>query len=290
MENSLRSLVVKSLQFVDQPAVSSCIVATDCNDFKESIEKEEHLKGQARCDDCDFRTKTPVEQFESLFWTDASGTKHFPSETDFNTMIKDLVVSKLNVTLSQHQLERLARLRTHRVETEPRRRQLEMENLWPLLQENEYLMSILYEDRDIFPQLIGTCGTFYAVEYVRPIETPTTILALSDSKPEWAKRLKLAVMILDLLEELDTNFPEPIHLCDVKINHFGLPLGGQKLKFLDLDAAFPKTIISRITSDSKRCEKHEDCDYFDCRSFCSKNKRCESPVANNNLQVIVFYE
>ncbi|CAD1476837.1 unnamed protein product [Heterotrigona itama] len=255
--------------------------------LKESIgEREAHLKGQTHCDDCDFRTKTPVEQFESLFWTDASGTKHFPSETDFNTMIKDLVVSKLNVTLSQHQLERLARLRTHRVETEPRRRQLEMENLWPLLQENEYLMSILYEDRDIFPQLIGTCGTFYAVEYVRPIETPTTILALSDSKPEWAKRLKLAVMILDLLEELDTNFPEPIHLCDVKINHFGLPLGGQKLKFLDLDAVFPKTIISRITSDSKRCEKHEDCDYFDCRSFCSKNKRCESPVANNNLQIV----
>ncbi|CAL7935312.1 unnamed protein product [Xylocopa violacea] len=232
------------------------------------------------------RTKTPAEQYESLFWTDASGVKHFPSETDFNTMIRDLVVSKLNVTLSQHQLERLARLRTHRVETEPARRQLEMENLWPLLQENEYLMSILYEDRDIFPQLIGTCGTFYAVEYVRPIETPTTILALSDSKPEWAKRLKLAVMILDLLEELDTNFPEPIHLCDVKINHFGLPLGGQKLKFLDLDAVFPKTIISHITADSRSCERHEDCDYFDCRSFCSKNKRCESPVVNNNLQVI----
>ncbi|XP_076657877.1 divergent protein kinase domain 1C isoform X3 [Halictus rubicundus] len=233
------------------------------------------------------RTKTPVEQYESLYWTDTSGTKHFPSEEDFCIMIRDLVVSKLNVTLSEHQLERLARLRTHRVETEPARRQLEMENLWPLLQENEYLMSILYEDRDIFPQLIGTCGTFYAVEYVRPIETPTTVLALSDSKPEWAKRLKLAVMILDLLEELDNNFPEPIYLCDVKINHFGLPLGGQKLKFLDLDAVFPKTIISRIISDRKSCERHEDCDYFDCRSVCSKDKRCESPVLNNNLQVIV---
>ncbi|XP_076298081.1 divergent protein kinase domain 1C isoform X2 [Lasioglossum baleicum] len=162
------------------------------------------------------RTKTPVEQYESLYWTDTSGTKHFPSEEDFCIMIRDLVVSKLNVTLSGHQLERLARLRTHRVETEPTRRQLEMENLWPLLQENEYLMSILYEDRDIFPQLIG----------------------------------------------------------------------GQKLKFLDLDAAFPKTIISRITADRKSCERHEDCDYFDCRSVCSKDKRCESPVLNNNLQIV----
>lgn len=217
---------------------------------------------------------------------DTAGSRHFPSEDDFVTMIKDLVINKLNVTLTQHQLERLARLRTHRVETDAVRRQLEMENLWPLLQENEYLMVILYEDRDVFPQPIGTCGTFYAVEYVRPIETPTTVLALSDSKPEWAKRLKLAVMILSLLEELETKFPEPLHLCDVKINHFGLPLGGQKLKFLDLDAVFPKSVVDRIISDGKNCEKHEDCDYFDCRSICSKNKRCESPVLNNNLQVI----
>lgn len=217
---------------------------------------------------------------------DAVGSRHFPSEEDFIIMIKDLIINKLNVSLARHQLERLARLRTHRIETETKRRQLEMENLWPLLQENEYLMMILYEDRDVFPQLIGTCGTFYAVEYVRPIETPTTVLALSDSKPEWAKRLKLAVMILNLLEEFEADFPEPLYLCDVKINHFGLPLGGQKLKFLDLDAVFPKAIIDRVIADGKSCEKHEDCDYFDCRSVCSKNKRCESPVLNNNLQVI----
>jgi len=231
------------------------------------------------------RTKTPSEQSESLYWLDTFGSRRFPSEEDLIGMIRDLVSVKLNVTLSQHQLERLARLRTHRTETEPTRRRLEMENLWPLLQENEYLMTILYEDRDVFPQLIGTCGTFFAVEYVRPIETPTTVLALSDSKPEWAKRLKLAVMILDLLDDLETGFPEPLHLCDVKINHFGLPLGGQRLKFLDLDAVFPRSVINRVVGDGRGCEKDEDCDYLDCRSVCSKNKRCESPVLNNNLQV-----
>ncbi|XP_012231153.1 divergent protein kinase domain 1C isoform X2 [Linepithema humile] len=232
------------------------------------------------------RTKATADQFESFYLMDATGSRRFPSEEDFMTMIRDVVVFKLNTTVTRYQVERLARLRTHRMETDPERRQLEMENLWPLLQENEYLMAILYEDRDVFPQLIGTCGTFYAVEYVRPIETPTTVLALSDSKPEWAKRLKLAVMILDLLDELETNFHEPLQLCDVKINHFGLPLGGQKLKFLDLDSVFPRTVISRFIADGKSCEQHKDCDYLDCRSMCSKNKRCESPVLNNNLQII----
>ena len=232
-----------------------------------------------------YRTRSTSEQYETLFWLDTLGTRHYPTEKDFGNMIRDLVFSKLNITISQHQIERLSRLRMHRGEVDEDRRELEMENVWQLLQENEYIISIVYEDRDVFPQLVGTCGTFYAVEYVRPIETPTTILALSDSKPEWSKRLKLAVMILDLLEELEANFPEPFYLCDVKINHFGLPLGGQRLKFLDLDAVFPKSVIGRITADGKVCEKHQDCDYFDCRSRCSENKRCESPVLNNNLQV-----
>lgn len=202
-------------------------------------------------------------------------------------MIKDVVLNKLNYSMSTHQLERLSRLRTSKIETEATKRKLEMENVWPLMQEQEYIMTILFEDRDVFPQLIGTCGTFYAVEYIRPIETPTTVLALSDSKPEWAKRVKLAVMILDLLQELQTVFPEPLYLCDVKINHFGLPLGGQKLKFLDLDAVFPKSVLNKIINNNKECERNEDCDYFDCRSICSKKMRCESPVANNNLQVSI---
>lgn len=92
-------------------------------------------------------------------------------------------------------------------------------------------------------------------------------------------------MILDLLEEFDSNFAEPFYLCDVKINHFGLPTGTQRLKFLDLDAVFPKTVINRLVGDGRSCDSNEDCDYFDCRSLCSANNKCESPVVNNNIQV-----
>ncbi|XP_046746613.1 divergent protein kinase domain 1C isoform X2 [Diprion similis] len=232
------------------------------------------------------RIQSNSDQSESLFWTDTDGIKHFPSEEEFADMIRDLITNNLNLTITDEQLKRLSRLRRHHVETNPTRRNLEMENVWPLLQENEYILSIIYEDRDVFPQLIGTCGTFFAVEYVKPIQTPTGVLALSDSKPEWAKRLKLAVMILDLLEEFDSNFVEPFHLCDVKINHFGLPPGGQRLKFLDLDAVFSRTALTRLLADGRSCERHEDCDFFDCRSFCSSKHKCESPVVNNNLQII----
>ncbi|CAD6203457.1 GSCOCG00009772001-RA-CDS [Cotesia congregata] len=228
---------------------------------------------------------SPSEQYESLHWIDTLGNKHYPSEKEFEKMISDLVFTRLNITIGSRQLERLAHLRLGHLETEERRRNFEMENIWSLLQENEYLISILYEDREIFPRLIGTCGTFYAVEYAKPIKNPTTSSAILESTHDWSKRVQLAIMILDLLDELENNFPESFILCDVKIYHFGLPIGSQRLKFLDLDAVFPKSIANRLTADGQSCIKNEDCDYFDCKSVCSNNKLCESPVINDNLQI-----
>ncbi|XP_057321722.1 divergent protein kinase domain 1C isoform X1 [Microplitis mediator] len=232
------------------------------------------------------KKRLPSEQYESLHWIDTLGYKHYPSEKEFEKMISDLVFTRLNITIGNRQLERLSHLRLGHLETDETRRNFEMENIWSLLQENEYLISILYEDREIFPRLIGTCGTFYAVEYAMPIKNPTTALALLDTTHDWSKRLQIAIMILDLIDELENNFPESFILCDVKIYHFGLPIGGQRLKYLDLDAVFPKAVASRLTADGRTCIKHNDCDYFDCKSVCSVNKLCESPVINNNLQIV----
>ncbi|XP_034942750.1 divergent protein kinase domain 1C [Chelonus insularis] len=232
------------------------------------------------------RKLSDKELYEALYWVDTYGNKHYPSENEFEKMISDLVYNRLNITISQRHLEKLSHLRLGHQETDEERREFEMENIWRLLQENEYLMSIIYEDRELFPRLIGTCGSFYAVEYVQPLKIPSNSLTELDTIREWAIRLKLAIMIMDFVDELQNNFPESLYLCDVKINHFGIPYGDQRLKFLDLDAVFPKSIVGRFTGDGKTCIKHEDCDYFDCRSVCSTNKRCESPVVNDNLQII----
>ncbi|XP_043483604.1 divergent protein kinase domain 1C-like isoform X1 [Leptopilina heterotoma] len=232
------------------------------------------------------KTEINIEQTEFLLWEDANGFKHYPSETEFASMMKDVVFNKLNYTMSTHQLERLSRLQASKIETETKKRQLEMEYVWSLIQKQEYIMTILFEDKDVFPQLIGTCGTFYAVEYIKPIETQITVFVLSDSMPEWSRRVKLAIMILDLLQDLETVFTEPFHICDVRINHFGLSPGGQKLKYLDLDDVYPKSVLNKKVNTNKKCKRNTDCDILGCRSICSKNKRCESPVTNNNLQLI----
>jgi len=71
-----------------------------------------------------------------------------------------------------------------------------------------------------------------------------------------------------------------------QVNHFGIASGGDRIKFLDLDSVLPRRFAGHITGDGRQCERHTDCDYFDCRSQCSDSTgTCDSPVTNNNLQV-----
>ncbi|XP_067002773.2 divergent protein kinase domain 1C [Anabrus simplex] len=227
------------------------------------------------------------ELVDAVYWLDSQGKRRYPSEDDFSGMIRDVVSTKLNLSISNGQLQRLSRLGYTKSKEGSALRQIEMQNLWILLQDNEYLCSVLYSDRDVFPQLLGTCGGFFAVEYVEPVQPASSVLSVSDGKEAWASRIRLAVLILDLLEELETNMPEPFHLCDIKITHFGMAKGGQRLKFLDLDSVLPRTIANRATGDGSHCTKHEDCDFFDCRSRCNEaTSRCDLPVTNNNFQVV----
>lgn len=83
----------------------------------------------------------------------------------------------------------------------------ELLSLWQLSHDHEFVCSALFGDRGVFPKLLGVCGQFYAVEYLEPFP----------SDAGWPDRVRLAVMTLELLEQLETDLPEPFHLCDVKV-------------------------------------------------------------------------
>ena len=44
-----------------------------------------------------------------------------------------------------------------------------MINLWQLSQDNEYVTLMINQDSQLFPKVLSSCGTFYAVEYAKPI-------------------------------------------------------------------------------------------------------------------------
>lgn len=166
-------------------------------------------------------------------------------------------------------------------------RYVEKRKLWSLLHDNEYLALILYDKYNVFPKLLGTCGSLYAVQRLNSISGYKHLVSLYDSHAEWAKRVKISIMILDFLLQLDEIFPEPMLICDVKMNNFGVTSDFKKVKYIDLDSIYPLSVANRITGDGSECKYHSDCDLSDCRSFCNLvTYKCQHDVVNNNLQIV----
>ena len=62
---------------------------------------------------------------------------------------------------------------------------------------------------------------------------------------EFSVHVSVALAILEFLDELESIFKHPVYLCDVKASHFGIS-GDAKVKFLDLDAVFQKSVLGKI--------------------------------------------
>ena len=121
-----------------------------------------------------------------------------------------------------------------------------METVWSLIQDDEFVFAKLFETLEIFPTLYGTCGTLYVVEELEQLSSGPGIWDSKEpSFKSFSKRVMVAMAIMDLLDELETVFDEPLHLCDVKASHFGISDRG-RVKFLDLDSVFLKSILGKV--------------------------------------------
>ena len=117
-----------------------------------------------------------------------------------------------------------------------------MKTMWSLVQDDEYVYSRLSQELGLFPTIYGSCGSLYIVEEVEPLSFKAALWGKEISFKSFAERATVAMAVMDFLEELDTVFDEPIHLCDIKASHFGISNQG-RVKFIDLDAIFPKSIL-----------------------------------------------
>ncbi len=66
---------------------------------------------------------------------------------------------------------------------------------------------------------------------------------------QWSVHVSVALAILEFLDELESVFQHPVYLCDVKPSHFGISDDG-KIKFLDLDAVFQKSMLGNFLVDT----------------------------------------
>ncbi|XP_063827799.1 divergent protein kinase domain 1C [Ostrinia nubilalis] len=226
---------------------------------------------------------------QSLVFKTVKETSNSPwesniSENEFLNIVKNNIKIKFNISVDIVDAKRMSYIQYNQKQIS---RQVEMQNAWSLLQNNEYLALSLYEKYGIFPRLVGSCGSMYAVQKLDSLSAYWHLMTFYDTKEEWERRIKVSIMMLDFLMLLEERLPEPLHLCDVKVSNFGVTNDFKKVMYLDLDSVHPRSVINKITADGSKCKKHSDCDFLDCRSFCNLiTNKCQHGVVNNNLQMV----
>ena len=154
---------------------------------------------------------------------------------------------------------------------------------WSFVYDHEFLMTVLFQNLNIFPKLYTICNHFYVLEYAKPFIT-NPLLPINHS---WNTRIQKAIELVKYTEKLESVWYEPFHLCDVKHDHFGWNLNND-IKFLDLDCVVTDSSLKTIMLSTPSCSSDEDCSFFDCHGRCLPSKRCSGQRQNTNLQSLCY--
>ncbi|KAG5268909.1 hypothetical protein AALO_G00217800 [Alosa alosa] len=178
--------------------------------------------------------------------------------------------------------------------------QAELASLWALLQQEEYtFLRVLQDLSHHVAKVVGSCGHFYAVEYlVAGHAWDQNIFSVDDSsgldQTSWNGYRKpgvdrdrihrIALSFLDMVEHFEEDFSHHLHLCDIKPENFAIRKD-LTVVAIDVDMAFFEPKMQDILEQN--CTSDRDCNFFDCVSKCDTHKRkCDSKRKNSNLQVI----
>ncbi|KAM6135452.1 LOW QUALITY PROTEIN: divergent protein kinase domain 1C [Pterocles gutturalis] len=165
-------------------------------------------------------------------------------------------------------------------------------SMWSLLQQEEYIyFSLLQDFSKHVLRIIGSCGHFYAVEYLTaghgwhktlfPLENMIGS-SLAGHRSRVRAIIDIALSFLDMVQHFDNDFSHRLHLCDIKPENFAIR-HDLTVVAIDVDMAFFEPKMRDILEQN--CTGDED--FFDCFSKCNlKIRKCGAQRANNNLQVI----
>ncbi|KAL3860053.1 hypothetical protein ACJMK2_010225 [Sinanodonta woodiana] len=159
-----------------------------------------------------------------------------------------------------------------------------VQSIWSLFRQDEYAFMKLHQAYTFVPKIYGTCGPIYITEYTPSgSELETSFLHRPGSS--WNQRASIAISILNLIKTFNTGLHQPLEICDVKGDNFGIGDYG-RVVLLDADTVFFRDKFEKdILND--QCRKHTDCDFFDCRGLCNTTTgKCFQRRVNNNLQSV----
>ena len=170
-------------------------------------------------------------------------------------------------------------------------------NLFNLLQDNEYTLSMVLNNVDRFrayktlPSIsasLSTCGNWYIVNKVHSI---IDYSYLDQSKHSTNEKLFIAGKLMDFLvnfQRMNIN----LELCDTKYEHFGFerPTNDSNLVLIDSDMIYHRLNVQENIKAIQQCQSDDDCDFVACKGVCSQlnngTKVCSLDQQDNNLKRI----
>ena len=159
----------------------------------------------------------------------------------------------------------------------------ELVTCWQLVETDEYLLYSLLKGKPGIPELCGTCGNLYAVDYA---PEPCYL----GEKRTWKFNVELVLALLDVVEAIEDTPYGTLYLCDIQEANFGVRVGKDgKLfaKLIDVDLSmFKETLMFKTEPKGIPCADDFDCGYFDCLIRC-QDGICTGKLESNNLMVRV---
>ncbi|KAK2495774.1 hypothetical protein MC885_020739 [Smutsia gigantea] len=169
----------------------------------------------------------------------------------------------------------------------------EAKSVWALLHRTEFLL-LLSLQKEHAPRLLGYCGDLYITETVphsswpgatlppllRPLLPPALQQWLG---PAWPWRAKIALGLLEFVEELFHGSYGTFYMCETTLANVGYT-AKHDFRMADLQQVAPEATVRRFLQ-GRRCEHSADCTFgHDCRAPCDKLLRqCKGDLIQPNL-------
>ncbi|XP_051996994.1 divergent protein kinase domain 1A-like isoform X3 [Xyrauchen texanus] len=174
----------------------------------------------------------------------------------------------------------------------------EAHSAWALLQLNEFLLSIVLQDREHTPRLLGYCGDMYVIEkvpyvplygaslpWIVELWIPASLRRSIDQwvTPSWPRKAKIAIGLFELVEDVFHGTFGSFLMCDVNAAGFGYT-EHYDIKVVDARNIIPEAAFQEVMRE-RQCEEDSDCVYGrDCLTSCDLTKhRCTTEVTQPNL-------
>ncbi|XP_073415553.1 divergent protein kinase domain 1B isoform X1 [Dendrobates tinctorius] len=174
----------------------------------------------------------------------------------------------------------------------------EAKSIWALLQLNEFLLMLSLHEKEHTSRLLGHCGDLYVTEKIphdslygtrmpsflqKLLPSPVHRLIHQWFAPAWPRRAKIAIGLLEFVEEIFHGTYGSFFVCETSFKNIGY---NEKYDFKVVNLRQVATEMTiRGFLKGRHCEQNSDCTFGrDCTAACDKlMKQCKNDVIQPNL-------